>query len=121
MSTIIVDEVTLLALRLDVHAHLNAPVTQLSVGQQQRVAIARAIIGSPALLIADEPTSSLDTDRRDAFLRLLTEVTAEARARGSHTTLLFVSHDRGLAGHFDRTLSLESLNRSAHAAEAEVA
>ncbi len=113
----IADEVARLARRLDIHAHLNAPVTRLSVGQQQRVAIARAVIGSPALLVADEPTSSLDTDRRDAFLRLLNEVTAEARERGSHTTLLFVSHDRGLATHFARTLSLESINRQAHAAE----
>ena len=103
------------------HAHLNAPVTQLSVGQQQRVAIARAVIGSPALLIADEPTSSLDTDRRDAFLSLLTEVTEEARTRGSHTTLLFVSHDRSLAAHFDRTLSLESINRAARTAEVQTA
>ncbi len=107
------EEVARLAKRLDIHAHLDAPVTKLSVGQQQRVAIARAIIGSPALLIADEPTSSLDTDRRDAFLNLLTEVTGEARARGAHTTLLFVSHDRGLATHFDRTLSLQSINRAA--------
>ncbi len=113
----ITDEVVRLARRLDIHAQLNAPVTRLSVGQQQRVAIARAIIGSPALLVADEPTSSLDTDRRDAFLHLLKEVTEEARARGSHTTLLFVSHDRGLATHFDRTLSLESINRQARAAE----
>ena len=88
-------------------------IPYLSVAQQQRVAIARAIIGSPELLIADEPTSSLDTDRRDAFLNLLTEVTGEARARGAHTTLLFVSHDRGLATHFDRTLSLQSINRAA--------
>jgi putative ABC transport system ATP-binding protein len=107
------EEVARLAKRLDIHAHLDAPVTRLSVGQQQRVAIARAIIGSPALLIADEPTSSLDTDRRDAFLNLLTEVTQEARERGAHTTLLFVSHDRSLATHFDRTLSLQSVNRAA--------
>jgi putative ABC transport system ATP-binding protein len=107
------EEVARLARRLDIHAHLDAPVTRLSVGQQQRVAIARAIIGSPALLIADEPTSSLDADRRDAFLNLLTEVTNEARARGAHTTLLFVSHDRSLATHFDRTLSLQSINRAA--------
>lgn len=120
-SPAIAEEVARLARRLDIHAHLNAPVTRLSMGQQQRVAIARAVIGSPALLIADEPTSSLDTDRRDAFLHLLTEVTGEARARGSHTTLLFVSHDRGLATHFDRTLSLESLNRQARTAQRNAA
>jgi putative ABC transport system ATP-binding protein len=89
------------------------------VGQQQRVAIARAMIGSPPLLIADEPTSSLDTDRREAFLDLLTEMTGESRARGSNTTLLFVSHDRTLAAHFDRTLSLEAINRKARMAEAQ--
>jgi putative ABC transport system ATP-binding protein len=106
-------EVERLASRLDIHVQLQAPVTRLSVGQQQRVAIARAIIGSPALIIADEPTSSLDTDRRDAFLSLLMEVLAEARTRGAHTTLLFVSHDRSLASHFDRTLSLGTINRAA--------
>src|SRR5207253_408670 len=45
--------------------------TELSVGQQQRVAAARALIGAPELIIADEPTSSLDADARQAFLRLL--------------------------------------------------
>lgn len=104
------EEALRLARRLDIHTHLRAPVTRLSVGQQQRVAIARAVIGAPELLIADEPTSSLDTDRRDAFLRLLLEVTEEAGA-----TLLFVSHDRSLASHFDRTLSLQDLNRASHA------
>jgi putative ABC transport system ATP-binding protein len=104
------DEVSRLARRLDIHAHLDAPVTHLSTGQQQRVAIARAIIGAPELVIADEPTSSLDTDRRDAFLALLTEVTSEARGRdGAESTLLFVSHDRSLAAHFDEMLSLEGL------------
>ena len=119
-SATLPDEVARLARRLDLHPHLDAPVTKLSVGQQQRVAIARAIIGSPALLVADEPTSSLDTDRRDAFLHLLTEVTQEARDRGAHTTLLFVSHDRGLATHFDRTLSLTSINRAAQPPDAAV-
>lgn len=104
------EEAARLVQRLDLHAHLNSPVTRLSVGQQQRVAIARAVIGKPELLIADEPTSSLDTDRRDSFLRLLLEVTEEAGA-----TLLFVSHDRSLATHFDRTLSLQELNRATHA------
>ena len=103
-------EVRRLAERLDVQAHLTAPVTELSVGQQQRVAIARALIGSPGLLIADEPTSALDTDRRDSFLNLLTELAAETERR---TTLLFVSHDRSLAAHFDRSIALAEINRAA--------
>lgn len=82
------------------------PVSQLSVGQQQRVAAARALIGSPELIIADEPTSSLDSERREAFLRLLF---TESRAAGS--TLLFVSHDTTLAPLFDRTVSLAEINR----------
>lgn len=110
-------EVKRLAHRLDLTAQLDAPVTKLSVGQRQRVAIARAIIGSPALIVADEPTSSLDTDRRDAFLALLTELNSEAKAQGFDTTLLFVSHDRSLATRFDQTLSIATLNRQAHAAE----
>jgi putative ABC transport system ATP-binding protein len=100
------EEVHRIATRLDIHTNLDAPVTRLSTGQQQRVAIARAIIGSPPLVIADEPTSSLDVDRRDAFLALLTEMIVETQS-----TLLFVSHDLSLAPHFDESLSLASLNR----------
>ena len=118
-SPTLAGEVVRLANRLEIHTHLDARVTHLSTGQQQRVAIARAIIGSPALVIADEPTSSLDTDRRDAFLDLLTEATSEATTRGNaKTTLLFVSHDRSLAAHFDETLSLAEINLEAGAAEA---
>jgi putative ABC transport system ATP-binding protein len=106
IATSLNEEVARLAKRLDLHAHLDAPVTRLSTGQQQRVAIARAVIGSPPLIIADEPTSSLDTDRRDDFLNLLDEVLQGA-------TLLFVSHDLGLAAHFDQTLSLKALNEAA--------
>jgi putative ABC transport system ATP-binding protein len=106
-ATTLTEEVRRIATRLDIHANLDAPVTRLSTGQQQRVAIARAIIGSPALVIADEPTSSLDTDRRDAFLALLTEVASE-----THATLLFVSHDRSLAMHFDQALSLPTINEA---------
>jgi putative ABC transport system ATP-binding protein len=97
--------------RLDLGGLLDTPVSDLSVGQQQRVAAARALIGSPALIIADEPTSSLDADRRDAFLQLLF---AECERAGS--TLLFVSHDLSLGSAFDRQLSLPELNRSGVAA-----
>jgi putative ABC transport system ATP-binding protein len=84
---------------------LRRPITALSVGQQQRVAAARALIGAPELLIADEPTSSLDADRRRAFVELLF-----AECRDSGATLVFVSHDPTLEGLFDRTLRLPELN-----------
>jgi putative ABC transport system ATP-binding protein len=90
---------------------LERPVTELSVGQQQRVAAARALLGRPEIVIADEPTSALDTDRREAFIRLLFEECA-----GEGETLVFVSHDRSLAGLFDRTLHLAEVNRPATAA-----
>jgi putative ABC transport system ATP-binding protein len=84
---------------------LRQPVSALSVGQQQRVAAARALLGAPELLIADEPTSSLDADRRRAFIELLFAECVEA-----HATLIFVSHDASLEGLFDRTLRLPELN-----------
>jgi putative ABC transport system ATP-binding protein len=95
-------------LDLDQPGMLRQPVSALSIGQQQRVAAARALFGSPELLIADEPTSSLDADRRRAFLELLF---AECAETGS--TLVFVSHDASLEGLFDRTLRLPELNRAA--------
>lgn len=86
-------------------ALLARPVTALSIGQQQRVAAARALIGRPELVIADEPTSALDADARQGFLDLLI---GECRAAGS--AIVFVSHDQGLATHFDRRVSLGELN-----------
>ena len=87
-------------------------VRALSIGQQQRVAVARALIGGPDLVIADEPTSALDAGARDRFLDLLL---GECDAAGS--TLLFVSHDLGLAGHFDRSIDLAQLNRASAVGE----
>ncbi|HEY7758367.1 MAG TPA: ATP-binding cassette domain-containing protein [Burkholderiales bacterium] len=100
------------ALRLLEHLDMDAallrrPVTELSVGQQQRVAAARALIGAPDLVIADEPTSSLDADRRAAFLSLLFRECEREKA-----TLIFVSHDASLAGLFDRTVEFAQLNRA---------
>ncbi|MDR1425026.1 MAG: ABC transporter ATP-binding protein [Azoarcus sp.] len=98
--------------RLDLSPSLwDRPVNQLSVGQQQRVAAARALIGKPSVLIADEPTSSLDADRRKAFLRLLL-----GECRSVQATLLFVSHDRRLADDFATCVYLPELNRASGAA-----
>jgi putative ABC transport system ATP-binding protein len=72
------------------------------------VAAARALLGRPPLVIADEPTSSLDAPLREAFVELLLE---QVRAGGS--TLVFVSHDERLASRFDERLSLPRINRVA--------
>jgi putative ABC transport system ATP-binding protein len=87
---------------------LRRQVTELSVGQQQRVAAARSLIGAPELVLADEPTSSLDADRRAAFLELLFRECARERA-----TLIFVTHDVTLAPLFDRAVEFADLNRVA--------
>ncbi len=81
------------------------PAATLSVGQQQRVAAARALAGRPELIVADEPTSSLDADRQAAFLDLLRRECIESGA-----ALLFVSHDRRLAARFHREVGLAELN-----------
>jgi putative ABC transport system ATP-binding protein len=86
----------------------SRPASMLSVGQQQRVAAARALIGWPELVLADEPTSSLDEDRRNAFLDLLLRVCTAARS-----ALVFVSHDLRIAERFERRLELPELNRVA--------
>lgn len=78
----------------------------LSVGQQQRVAAARALIGKPELIVADEPTSSLDRDRQAAFLDVLF-----GQVRDAGTTLIMVSHDESLAPRFDRVLRLDEITQ----------
>jgi len=86
---------------------LHKPVNELSVGQQQRVAAARALMGAPELVIADEPTSSLDADRRTAFIDLLFR-----ECDSANSTLIFVSHDNSLEAPFERTIEFNQLNNS---------
>jgi putative ABC transport system ATP-binding protein len=100
------DEAKSLAGRLGIGPIATDNVVDLSVGQQQRVAAARALLGAPELIIADEPTSSLDEDHREGFLKLLFD---QCRDLGS--TLIFVSHDRRMMPLFDRAISLAEINR----------
>lgn len=93
--------------RLDLGALAHRRPDELSVGQQQRAALARALIGAPRLVLADEPCSALDPERRPRFLELLT---GTCRELGS--TLLVVSHDPASASLFDRRLDLRELNRA---------
>ena len=74
--------------------------SQLSGGQQQRVAVARAIAGDPALLLADEPTGSLDSTNGDAVMALLHEL----HAAGS--TICMVTHNPAYAGTASRAIHL---------------
>lgn len=76
----------------------------LSVGQQQRVAAARALIGMPPLIVADEPTSSLDAATQETFLKLLFE---QSQAHG--TSVLMVSHDARLSDQFDRVVQMNDI------------
>jgi putative ABC transport system ATP-binding protein len=100
------DEAKNLAGQLGIGQIVTENVLDLSVGQQQRVAAARALLGAPELIIADEPTSSLDEDHREAFLQLLFD---QCRDLGS--TLIYVSHDRRMMPLFDRAVSLAEINR----------
>ena len=84
----------------------HEPARNLSIGQQQRIAIARSLINKPQLLIADEPTSSLDHANRDIFMSLLMNIVEEHKI-----TLLLVSHDMSLSAHFSSTVSLNEINR----------
>jgi putative ABC transport system ATP-binding protein len=80
-------------------AHARPSV--LSGGERQRVAIARALANDPRLLLADEPTGSLDSETSAQVLRLL------RRLRDEHgMTILLVTNDRGVAREADRTLQL---------------
>jgi putative ABC transport system ATP-binding protein len=97
-------------LGLDPATFAGKKPTELSVGQQQRVAVARALIGRPEVIIADEPTSSLDRDRQIAFVTLLRE---EVQAAGA--SLLLVSHDLSLAEHLDRVVTLDDIMAGAPA------
>jgi putative ABC transport system ATP-binding protein len=79
---------------------------QLSTGEKQRVAICRALITSPAVILADEPTGSLDPAKSSEILDLLLQQSADC---GS--SLLVVTHDHSQLNRFSRTIDMNTLNQ----------
>ncbi|WP_310830410.1 ABC transporter ATP-binding protein [Paenibacillus pedocola] len=79
--------------------------SQLSRGQQQRVAIVRALVNQPPLLLADEPTGSLDWETADEISSLLLDI---SEAHGH--TLIVVTHDLNMADRFPHCLNIQDIN-----------
>lgn len=75
---------------------------QLSGGEKQRTAVARALINRPTLILADEPSGSLDTQRKEELIELFFELRDQLGQ-----TFLIVTHDEDFAQRADRTLSLQ--------------
>jgi len=87
--------------RVGLAAFKGSYPAQLSQGQRQRVALARALVNEPQLILADEPTSSLDDANAERVATLLIE-----RARAAGAALVVTTHDRRLADRFERRLML---------------
>lgn len=81
--------------------HIDKHPDQLSGGQRQRVAVARALANDPALILADEPTGSLDSKSTDQVFGILRDLVDNAGR-----TILAVTHDMGLASLMDRRIHL---------------
>ncbi len=91
---------TTLLERLDLADRADDRPTTMSGGERQRVAIARALANEPAVLLADEPTGSLDADSADIVLAMFGELVAAG------TTILAVSHDDRLTDRADRLIPI---------------
>lgn len=86
--------------QFEMQAHMHKLPSAISGGQQQRVAIARALANNPPLIVADEPTGSLDYQTADVVVRIFEDLAANG------TAVLMVTHDRDLANRATRKILL---------------
>ena len=101
---------------LDVAHRARARVAQLSGGEQQRVAIARALVNQPPIILADEPTAPLDSDRALTVMRILNEM-----ARRYRTAIIVVTHDEKIIPTFRRIYRIRDGRTYEEAGEARAA
>lgn len=87
--------------KLDILDQANKLPSQLSIGQQQRVSIARALMNEPKVLLADEPTSSLDDSNADKVINLLESLSKEYNA-----ALIIVTHDSRIKQRFTNQITM---------------
>ena len=87
--------------KLDILEQAHKQPSQLSVGQQQRVSIARALMNEPKVLLADEPTSSLDDKNADNVIEILETLSKEYK-----TALIIVTHDNRIKAKFTNQITM---------------
>jgi putative ABC transport system ATP-binding protein len=87
---------------LGIERRQNAMPGELSGGEAQRIAIARALANDPRIILADEPTAALDSQRAGAVMDLLRKVATERR-----TAVIVVTHDEKIFNRFDRIYALQ--------------
>jgi putative ABC transport system ATP-binding protein len=93
-----------LAERVGLGAKLKRPIARLSHGERQRVALCRALAAEPSLILADEPTGSLDPESKERAVALLAEFCAGA-------TLIVATHDHALLPQFEQVVDFRELMR----------
>ncbi len=86
---------------LELQDYANKKTYQLSIGQQQRLSVAVSVVNQPALILADEPTSSLDDENTNRVVSLL-----KSQSESVGATLMIITHDHRLKSEFEKQLTL---------------
>lgn len=95
-------QISTLVKRLGLENRLDHLPNQLSGGQQQRVSIGRALVNNPALMLADEPTGNLDSEKSKEIISLLRQFNKDF-----NQTVIIITHDEKIANSADRVITIE--------------